>query len=105
MKITGLGDEVRTADTVYPHFRKGFDTVSHKLLIEKLMRYRLDEQIGRWAEKWLKGQAQRVVSSSTKSSRRSVARGAPQELILASNLLNIFINDLADGTVCSLRVC
>ncbi|KAK4818078.1 hypothetical protein QYF61_004628 [Mycteria americana] len=32
---------------------KAFDTVSHNILIEKLMKYGLDEQTVRWTENWL----------------------------------------------------
>ncbi|KAJ7400604.1 C2 domain-containing protein 2 [Pitangus sulphuratus] len=36
-----------------------FDTVCHQILMEKLMKYRLDEQTVRRAENWLKGWTQR----------------------------------------------
>ena len=41
-EMTGLVDERRAVDIVYPDFSKGFDTVSHKILIDKLLMYRLD---------------------------------------------------------------
>jgi len=45
---------------VYPNFSKPFDTVSQKILTEKLLMYRLDEQRVRWNENWLNGQPQRA---------------------------------------------
>ncbi|PKU44155.1 rna-directed dna polymerase from mobile element jockey- hypothetical protein [Limosa lapponica baueri] len=42
-EMTGLVDEGRATDVVYPDFRMDFDTVSHKILMEKLMKYGLDE--------------------------------------------------------------
>ncbi|GAB0206764.1 mitochondrial enolase superfamily member 1 [Grus japonensis] len=44
-EMTGLVDEEEAVTIVYLDFRKGFDTVSHKNLIEKLMKYRLDKQL------------------------------------------------------------
>ncbi|KAK4823485.1 LOW QUALITY PROTEIN: hypothetical protein QYF61_002549 [Mycteria americana] len=46
---------------ILPDFTKAFDIASHKILIDKLMKYGLDEQTVRWTENRLKGRAQRVV--------------------------------------------
>ena len=39
----------------YLDFSKTFDTFSHKILTNKLMKYGLDEQTVRWFENWLNG--------------------------------------------------
>ena len=49
-EMTGLADEGRAVDIVYLDFSKAFDTVSHKILIDRLLMYRLDEQTVRWIE-------------------------------------------------------
>lgn len=49
-------------------FSRAFDSVSHKILTDKLLMYGLDEQ----TVSWVNSRAQRVVSSGTKSSRRPV---------------------------------
>lgn len=41
-EVTDLVDEGRAVGTVYLDFTKTFDTVSHKILIHKLMKYGLD---------------------------------------------------------------
>lgn len=46
---TALVEKGIAVDIFYPGFSKAFDTVSHKMLIEKLMKHRLDEQTARWA--------------------------------------------------------
>jgi len=48
--MTGLVDEGRAMGIVCFDFSKAFDTVSRKILIEKLLIYGLDKQIVKW--KW-----------------------------------------------------
>jgi len=56
-EMTGLVDEGRAVNIVYLDFSKAFDTVSQKILIDKLLTYMLDEETVRWIENWLNGQA------------------------------------------------
>lgn len=41
-------DRRRAVDIVYLDFSKVFDMVSSNIVIEKLVKYRLDEEIVRW---------------------------------------------------------
>ncbi|GAB0179857.1 mitochondrial enolase superfamily member 1 [Grus japonensis] len=72
--------EGRAVDIVYLDFIKAFDIVSHKILKEKLMKYKLDEQLKR-------------ISNMKPSWRPSCV---PQGLILGPVLINTFINELDD---------
>lgn len=55
--MTSLMDKRKTADTVLLDVTKAFDTDPHEIILEKLLRYGLEEQTVRWIENWLNIQA------------------------------------------------
>jgi len=66
-------------NVVYLNFRKGFDTDSCSILINKLTKFRLVKWTVRWTENWVNGQAQQVVVTSD----------LPQQTILGPVLFNM----------------
>lgn len=51
-EMTGLVDERRAVDIFYLDFSKAFNTVSHHILVDKLINCGLDKWTLRWTENW-----------------------------------------------------
>ena len=62
-------------------FSMVFDTTSSKILLEKLLKYGLDEQKARWTENELNGRAQRVVVSGAVWREGSNKQSVPGPLL------------------------
>lgn len=52
-EMTGLVDEGREVTVIYCPLSKAFDTVFHKTITGKLMKYGLEKWTARWTENWL----------------------------------------------------
>ena len=63
-------------------FRKAFDTVSHKILLNKLYHYGIRGPAHKLMESYLSERKQYVIIKNSSSSTRSINIGVPQGSIL-----------------------
>ena len=66
-KVTHLVHEGKVVSVVYLDFRKDFDAVPHKILMEKLAAHGLDGHTLHWVKHRLDGWALRTVVNGVKS--------------------------------------
>ena len=81
---------------VYLDLKKAFDTVSHKILINKLEHLGLDQNSTLWFKSYLQDRTQRTIINNETSKERVITYGVPQGSILGPTLFTIYINDLAE---------
>ncbi|KAJ7400016.1 RNA-directed DNA polymerase from mobile element jockey-like protein [Pitangus sulphuratus] len=66
-KLTHVADQGEPADVIFLDFSEAFDTVSHRILLDKMPSTQLDKHIMWWVSNWLRGQAKRIIVNSVTS--------------------------------------
>ena len=80
----------------YIDLKKAFDTVNHRILIEKMQRYGIRGHILDWFKSYLNNRKQFTHINPTNSDLNSISCGVPQGSILGPLLFILYINDISN---------
>lgn len=81
-------------DCVFLDFAKAFDSVSHDLLIHKLSKLNIDDNVLFWIKSFLSNRTQYVIANGFSSASSPVSSGVPQGSVLGPLLFLVYVNDL-----------
>ncbi len=91
-------DKMNTSLNIFLDLSKAFDTLDHKMLLEKLKHYGITGVAYKLMESYIINRKQYVEIDGTKSELLNITTGVPQGSILGPLLFIIYINDIATSS-------
>ncbi len=93
--LDGIGknlDMGPQTDILHLNIAKAFDTVDHKLLLQKLFQFGAADKVLKWFSNYLRRQLQRVLVHGATSDSLPITPGLPQGSIIRPLLFLICLN-------------
>ena len=87
-------DDSEVSLLVLLDFSKAFDTVNHRLLLEKLTILGFQKDSLDWIKSYLSNRQQKVITDTDKSDWSNISNGVPQGSILGPLLFSILVQDI-----------